>query len=129
MSGLAAQEPGRKHRVGPLEQPRQRERTARRQSHDDRFAEVKNRLGERALAPGQAEIGPARRLSAHRGSLAKAEQDDIGAGGEPDSGRYSVRASSIDIDAGGVVDPALRHGRLEPLQNGHGVLRPARGRP
>ena len=121
--------PGRKHRVSPLEQPRQSERAARGQRHDDRLAEVKDRLGERALAPRQAEIGPARGLPAHRRALAKAEHDDFSLDAKIDRRRYPVRAISRYFNAGRVIDAALRQGRLEPIENGHGVLGPARRSP
>ena len=59
-----------------------------------RLAKVEDGLGERPLAPRQAEVGPTRRFAAHRGALAKAEHDDFGVGAEINGSRYSVRASS-----------------------------------
>ena len=129
VSRLAAQKPGREHRVGALEQPRQSERPARGERGDDRFAKAEDRFGERALAPWQAEIGPARRLSAHRRALAKAQHDDFGFGAQIGGGRYSLGVFSLYVDAIGVIDAAFRHGRPEPIKNGHNILGAARRSP
>ena len=129
VSGLVPKKPCRQDCVRSLEQPRQGERPARGERHDNGFAKVEHRFGERALAPRQAEVDSARRLSAHRGALAKAEHDGFGAGAEINRSRYSVRAPSRYLDACDVIDAASRERRLEPLQNGHSVFRAARRRP
>src|ERR1700733_15253919 len=129
MPRLVPKKPGREHRVGALEQPRRGQRTTRGERHDDRLAKVKYGFGERALASRQAQIGSARRFPAHPRALAKAEPDNPGARAKIDCGRYPAYLLSIDVDAGGVIDLALRQRRLEALENGHDILRLTRRSP
>jgi hypothetical protein len=100
--------PRRQHRVGALEQPWRGQRPTCRERHDDRLAKVKDRFGKRALATGQADVDSARGLSTHRRALAKAEHENLGAGAQIYCCQYPARLLSINVDARGMIDLALR---------------------
>lgn len=63
VAGLRAQEPGREHGVGALEQPRQGERPAMAQDSNRRLASRERGLGQRTLPAGQVDPAAAVRLA------------------------------------------------------------------
>ena len=129
MAGFAAEKPSGENRVRAFEEPGQGEWSTRGEERDDRLAQVKNRLGERALPPRQPEIGATCGLSAHRRRLSEAEHHQLGIAAEIDGGGDAARVVSGYIDPRSAVDPAPGQCGFEPLPDGYGLLSTARRSP